>query len=269
MKNNSVCNGCKYYSVCGDDSRAVACDGFEKAVAMKTVEQIDRTIKKNRETIETTEKEIANLSMSEARAAAFHDHNKERLHELHAVAATNAEKIAALCEKVYLLKVENMILYDNRKARIFADVMPIIETACKPFIGKSYGDKTRHKIADAVRAAGYSFFFGGYHYDTLEFCKLNPRGGACGSDYIKAYADSWEYRFIDSDNKLAFDPSRVRVPVKYIENPKAHAKKVVKAYEEYKKALEKAEKAQEAMNEIKPTCIDHFNKVSNVYRSLV
>ena len=267
MKKNMICNTCKYFNTCGDVERVAPCDGYEKAVVMKTVKQIENAIKRNLETINNAENEITALSMKNERAAASNDHDIKRWKELNEISNANAGKIAELCEKVYMLKIENMILADNKKARIFADFMPVLADACKPFIGKPYGEKTREKISSTVRAAGYSFYFDGRGY--IGFVKLDDRGYACGNDYIKAYSTPYPYNFITDDNRLVFNPDNARISIKYTENPKSHAKQVVKAYEAYKKALEAAEKAQTAFNNMKPACIDHFNKVQSVYKTLV
>ena len=266
-----LCKQCKYFTSCGDVSRVEPCNGFEKAAPeMKTVDQIERAIDRNRAAIASAESEITALSFSVEIRNAIEAHDKPAYLKYHELEKGNAEKIAALCNKVYLLKIENMILYDNRKARIFSDILPIITAACKPFIGKQYGDKTRKKIFDQVHAAGYSFYFCGSHYDTLEFYKVDTgRGYDTGNGHIQAYSKKFEYRFIDADNRLVFDAEMVKPPTKYIDNPKAHAKKIINAYEDYKKALKKAESAQVALNALTPSCIDHYYKVSGIRETLL
>lgn len=258
------CKTCKYFNGCGDLVRIAPCDGYEKAAApeMKTAKQIDAAINRNLDAIAKAENDIVNLSMKQERATAFNDHNIDRLKELHKVADDNAGKIAELCEKIYLLKIETAILRDNLKARIFADAMPVIAAAVAPYNGKSYGDKTREKIRTAARANGYSFYFPDDH--SIELAKLDARGCCYSGDYIKAYG-SYKNPVIDADNKLQFAVDKFNPPFVYIDNVKSHAKRILKAFNAYKKQVATAEKLQSELNALLPATInnlravDHFN----------
>lgn len=236
---------------------------------MKGLKQINNEIKKNAARIEELTNEVCTLSNRDEIRAEARANNYARAKELHEEADKNAEQVAKLCDEIYLLKIVGAILQENRRAAIVNEALPLIAKACEPYNGKAYGEKTREKIRDQVRAAGFTFCFDGIgSRDRLEVAALNANGCCYGSDYCTIYTN-YETPFVDSYNKLQFDASTLRNRYKYAENPRKAAKEIIKAHEAYKKATAKAYAAQTILNELLPESIDRLHKVTEPYKTLV
>lgn len=268
----STCTGCKYFGACGDINRVEVCSGFQKeetiTTTMKTPEQVRKEQDKNRAKIAELEKELDTITHGEEIKSAIQTHNMERYKELNAIKEQNKERIGAICNEIYLLKVVSCVLSDNYRASVVNKALPIIRDACSQFEGKPYGEKTKQKIRDAVRAQGYTFFFDGYlTRDRLALARIDERGCVNGVDFIDIYAKH-DTPFVDKENKLHF-PAELKNPVTYSDNPRKKAKEIIKAFELFKKQAEQAEKAQNALNLLLPRCIDHFHKVNRPNNNLV
>lgn len=236
---------------------------------MKGLKQINNEIKKNAKRIEELTNEVCELSNRDEIRTEARANNYARCKELHEEAEKNAEQIKSISEEIYILKIIGAILQENRRAAIINEALPIIAAACEPYNGKAYGEKTREKIRDQVRAAGFTFYFDGYGTrDRLEVAALNANGCCYGSDYCTIYTN-YETPFVDSFNKLQFDASTLRNRYKYAENPRKAAKAIIKAHETFRKATAKAYAAQSAINELLPESIDRFRNVTEPYRTIV
>lgn len=234
---------------------------------MKDFRSIYKEIEANKATIAAAMLEIDKLSYKEERAAVkFNKANTETLKALRAQAEQNAGKIDELSNKIYLLKVENLILADNMKAAIAAEALPVILAAGKKYEGKKHGPKTADAIREEVKKAG---FFAYISSDgRTAYVSVVNRENMC-SDY--RYPDikintRYNAPFVTDENKVNFTAAEAETPA-YIEDTKSRAAAVIEAYNKYYEAREAADKARSELNDIMPAD-RYYNGNETVYKTI-
>lgn len=87
------------------------------------------------------------------------------------------------------LQITIKILKNNAKVALFNDVLPVALEILKKYSGKPYGEKTREKISDEVKAATNCRFYIGSRYGShsFEIYPVNAFGNdyniSCGTEY--------------------------------------------------------------------------------------
>ena len=217
---------------------------------MKQYKDILNQIKATRESIEAKTAEIMRLDYTEERRAAAQNggyFNNKGYKEIHEAAEANADAIRKLSDEIYTAEVMQRILYANARAALIAEALPVILKACEPYSGKPYGEKTKEKIREEVKKAGYGFYFDGYKTSRINIYKLSSDGyftnRETGEGTAAAYDDAGHIaQFLTDDNKLNIANVVIKAySDKYTEKPAQAARKTakaIKAYQEATKALE-------------------------------
>ena len=87
------------------------------------------------------------------------------------------------------LKLTRKILNNNAKIALFNEVLPVALEILKKYSGKPYGEKTREKIAEEIKAATNCRFYIGSRYDSHSFevypvdVSGNDYNISCGTKY--------------------------------------------------------------------------------------
>ena len=79
------------------------------------------------------------------------------------------------------LELTRKILKNNAKIALFNEVLPVALEILKKYSGKPYGEKTREKIAEEIKAATNCRFYIGSRYSSQSF-EIYP-AESCGYDY--------------------------------------------------------------------------------------
>lgn len=103
------------------------------------------------EEISATRAEIAETEAEEKRLTDSYM-SKSNLLERVEARRDLAEEIAAAAERVRDLKISVALLKNNAKLALFAEVMPVALEVLAKYKGKPYGEKTREKISEEVKA---------------------------------------------------------------------------------------------------------------------
>lgn len=237
---------------------------------MKDYKKILADIRKNAAAIKAIEEKIVSLDNIEARRDAAREHNFDRVKELRAEAEKNAEKVKELSDRAYMLKIAGAILKENAKAAFTAEALAIIAEVCTPYNGKSYGEKTRDKIYSEAHARGVGFYFTGYgSTDRVAIYPLDPDNKYKVFEMDCDAYTNYNNPFITAENKINLDAIKTaRSNYVYIEKPTAQARAIIKAYEDLKKATDKAEAAQSAFNAIIPEGIGSASHIGHLYATM-
>lgn len=155
------------------------------------------------------------------------------------------------------LEIETKIRHDNLRRMIYDEVLPIALDILRKYNGKPYGEKTADKIRAEVRAAGYSFYFEGYHNSRLVIYELNTEGYKTPRETettAGAYDEAGHIQyFITEDNKLNIANVIIKPwRDKYTENPAKEAAKIAKAIQAYSEATREIEKKRGALSAMLP-----------------
>lgn len=92
-------------------------------------------------------------------------------------------------ENIKNLKITMEILKNNAKVALFNDVLPVALEILKKYNGKPYGEKTREKIAEEVKAATNCRFYissrwGSHSFDVYPANSFgNDYNISCGTEY--------------------------------------------------------------------------------------
>ena len=234
---------------------------------MKTIKAIEKEITKNNERQKAIENEIDTLSMIYERHAEADARNFEKVLELRDLAKANETKIFELSEELSDLKIALQVLRENRRAATVAEGLEALKNIIAKYDGKAYGEKTRDKIREEMRAKGFSFYFDGYHLDkSADYLKINVfNTHFMSNDYTEIYTSS-QNPFIDADNKIHVDAFEgAKTNVKYSENVSKRVKEIKKAIKAHEEATAKADATQDALNNVLPYGCGYINNVSKYF----
>lgn len=226
---------------------------------MKTLKEIREEIKRNREEIQHMTAEVLRLDYTEERRQAAQGNgifNNQTWKEYSEAAKANAGRIAELSNKIYIAEVATRILQANARAALINEATPVILKACEKYNGKPYGEKTRDKIREEVRAAGYSFYFEGYEDYRIIVYELNKEGyktPAMTEATATANDEAGHLdRFITKENKLNIANVIIKPADTYTENPTKAAAEVAKAINKYSEATKALESQRRELCKILP-----------------
>lgn len=240
---------------------------------MKTLKEIKKQLEKNRANIESMTAEIMRLDYTEERRAATQGNgifNNQTWKEYFEAAKANAGRIAELSNKIYIAEVATRILQENARAALIAEATPVILKACEKYNGKPYGEKTRDKIRQEVKAAGYSFYFEGYESYRMVIYKLNAEGYTTPKETeatAAAYDEAGHIAsFITNENKLNIANVIIKPYADtYTENPTKAAEKVVKAIKAYSEATKALESQRRELCDMLPNGIKEPEWIKEYY----
>lgn len=223
---------------------------------MKNYEAAVQALESNDSAIARKEKEIIDLSFDLAIRSAISNGNMEEYKELKAKADANKDAVNALCEDVYLLKIEKAILKDNVTAALFMDAYPIIVDICKKYQGKPYGEATRQKLYEEGRKHGFSFSFSG-NYTGKERSRLCIHATDSTTNQVEVYAsyskDGTKESFVTEENKINVQNVTTKPYEKFVEDTKARALEIAEVIREYKEITRKASEVRARFTSILPT----------------
>ena len=111
------------------------------------------------------------------------------LRERHEARKAVENDMVKVSEEKKDLKITRKILKSNASIALFNEVLPVALEILKKYAGKPYGDKTREKISDEVKAAPNCRFYIGSRWNSYSF-NLYPVDGfgndydiTCGTEY--------------------------------------------------------------------------------------
>ena len=237
---------------------------------MENYTNILKQIEKETAAIKKEEARLDELDLRAEKDAAIESKDFARYKELRAAAKENMAEYAKISKSIYLREIKKRVLTNNLRAVVFSEGYKIIKEAFKPYNGKKYGDKTREKITEAVRAAGYGFFFEGCSEKyTIQIYRIG--GHYCASDNStgfsvvytdEKYPNGKTAYFITEDNTINLENVDVRPHNKYFEDVNAATKAIYKAIKDHQTALDKARATEEALRNILPDGIQRPDHLS-------
>lgn len=238
---------------------------------MENYTNILKQIEKETAAIKKEEARLDVLDLRAEKDAAIAAKDIAKYKELRAAANENLAEYAKISKSIYLREIKKRVLYSNLRAVVFSEGYKIIKEAFKPYNGKKYGDKTREKITEAVRAAGYGFFFeGGSGKYTIQIYRIS--GHYCASDNStgfsvvytdEKYPNGKTANFITEDNIINLENVEVKPHNKYFEDVNAATKAIYKAIKDHQAALSKARATEEALRDIMPDGIQRPDHLSD------
>lgn len=240
---------------------------------MEKYANILKQIEKETAAIKKEEARLEELDLRAEKDAAIESKDFAKYKELHAAAKENLAESAKISKSIYLREIKKRVLYSNLRAAVFDAGYKVITEAFKPYEGKKYGEKTRDKIHEVVRAAGFGFYFEGYSGKyQIKIYTLND-GYKDGSS-IEAegwavvytdekYPDGKSAYFITDDNTINLSGVSAKPHDKYFDDPAAATKAIYKAIKDHQAALKKARATEEALRDIMPDGIQRPDHLSD------
>ena len=159
MDNSNTCIKCKYFKTCGGANGGAPCKGYKRITRADILTDIQAA----RATIETLEN--AKKAYSEKWRALFDKYKK--------AARDNGPEAARIGKKMDMLKNDEKntaaliadintkiaILKNNYRIALFDETIPAVIDVLTKYNGRQYGEKTRAKIRDEIKAAaGINFY---------------------------------------------------------------------------------------------------------------
>lgn len=208
--------------------------------------------------IKSLNHDIDVMSMTAEIREAVQNSDMTRYKELREVVNAREDQLNSMYNTLYRLEIKRTVVRDNCRCALFNEAYPVIAKAFEPYNGKQYGEKTKEKIRDAVRAAGFIFWFDGFEDNRINIEPLND----CtvkGVNDVYAYAvslDSDGHRhngsFITSDNTINVGNVTAHFNATYIEDVNARVNEIMKALRAFYKAQELREKTRSELSAVLP-----------------
>lgn len=179
-------------------------------------------------------------------------------------------KFIELSEKQNNLQIENMILHDNARRVLYAEVMPIAIEIINKYAGKQYGEKTKQKIKEEFKEKVNCtlYIYASRYSQQITITPLNEKGF---NDWFFEYSDfdiyikhtvNGEKQNILINNKI----QKITLDMFYLSNCAAYVDNVTERIEEIKNNFAAAQEAQKALekackdfNTLLPRGIEHLN----------
>lgn len=190
--------------------------------------------------------------------------------------AERAKELNSAAAEVELLRIENKILHDNARRALVAEVLPVILEELNKYSGKPYGEKTREKINNAVKArTGCAFYIdtSSYGNNCLNIVPLD-KNGYSGTGVFRyndfeiypAYENGERLRVL-IDNKINVLPAEklcISNCPEYVENVREHAEAIRNEYNAVKKARDEYAAKVAAFNNMIPSGLKELPHVSYI-----
>lgn len=136
-------------------------------------------------------KQAENTKAAEAKAAAIHEKIKAGADFAARMAARKeyAAELAALEASAKAARLAGALLKNNAKLAFFAEAGPVVAAIWSKYAGKPYGEKTREKIRDEIKAAAGVYMYiksGDFNISEIDADGWRRPGGyeiTCGPKY--------------------------------------------------------------------------------------
>ena len=161
--------------------------------------------------------------------------------------------IERLNARIFKENIKYNIVSDNIRFALFNEAYPVIVKAFEPYAGKPYGERTKDKIREEVKKAGFWFYFGGYGDNRIEISLYNsPYVNIECTAYALSLDNAHNAQFIDNDNRVNIQNVKPSIYGHYVDNVNARANEIIKALNAFYKAQEAFENASNALNGVLP-----------------
>ena len=168
-------------------------------------------------------------------------------------------------------EIINAIIHDNNRQDIYNRVMPHVIDILKKYNGKPYGEKTKKKISEELKARCNCamYLHGGYGED-LTIVPLTDKGF---SDYRYSYRDFNIYvkypnrnekgATLTKDNKingtLEYSDFYLSDCHEYIAEPEKHAEEIMLSFKALDERYEEFERCIRVYNSMLPSRVENRN----------
>ena len=168
------------------------------------------------------------------------------------------------------------IEHDNERIKIYNKVMPTVLEILKKYNNKPYGEKTRQKISNELKATcNCALYLSNDYHEDISIVPLNNEGYTnfrfSYNDfkiYVK-YPKRDKIRPLSKDNKINAEFSLEDFYLAdcnyYIENPVEHADKILQSFAALQEEYKKFENSLSAFNSLLPSKMEH--KYINGFRN--
>lgn len=233
---------------------------------MKKYNEIKAELKENRARIDALKAEVKHLNFDAEIKAAIAGNNYTAVKDLHNKAKANAERTAEAEKEIFILEIKHRFLNSNARAALFEEAIPAIIEALKPYARKPYGEKTRAKIREEVKKAGYSFYFDGSRPYRVEIALLKD-GYTCGETTTGHAINEGGLMdgFITDDNKINIANVSARCIYDYTEDADKAAREASEAINNYIKAAKDLEEQRTELARILPDGIPAPDYIKSYY----
>lgn len=232
---------------------------------MKKFIEILEEIKQTREAVKAAEAKEKALINSYMKL----DNSKNRIEKKRAVKSEITEN----GETIKNCKIAIKILKNNAKIALFNEVMPVALEVLKKYSGKPYGEKTKQKISDEVKAAANCRFYISSRWSEHSF-DLYPVGGfgndyniSCGTKYTDGSRKS-----LLIDNKIqlvTFDELELYyISPEYVEDVPQRVEAIKAAHAEAVAKQKELKAACDRFNALAVGDINHLYYYEHIYSNM-
>ena len=195
------------------------------------------------------------------------------LRERHEARKAAENDLIKASEKKKNLQITLKILKSNARIALFNEVMPVALEVLKKYSGKPYGEKTKQKISDEVKAATNCRFYISSRWDSHSF-DIYPVDGF-GNDYNitcgTKYTDGSQKQLL-IDNKIqvvTFDELALYyISREYVENVPERVEAIKAAHAEAVTKQEELQAACYRFNALAVGDIDHLYCDKHIYTNM-
>lgn len=170
---------------------------------------------------------------------------------------------AQAADALQVLEIENKIIRDNLRRMIYNAVIPAALDILRKYNGKPYGEKTRSKISDEMKAhTGCAMYLSSrYDIGKIDITPLDAHGYTnCAFRYNDFDIYTKQHMNVLSGNKingsLTADDLYLSDCPAQVSDPHAHALKIIEEFRRIKDSYSAFERELSAFNSLLPSDMD-------------
>lgn len=205
---------------------------------MKNLQVLKKDLQKTRDNIKALQAKQKELDNIDARRAALDEKDFDKYVALKEENAANEAEYIATCEAEYIEKIVAAYIRDNIKIALYHETITVIKEVLKKYDGKPYGEKTKEKIRNEIKAAtGCSVWFG---KNEINIYELNKEGYTSPACFEVRATTPYDNPLITDENRInAGALDKVHIYQTYTENPRKAARELIKKHRAAYVAAEK------------------------------
>lgn len=205
---------------------------------MKKLNVLKKELEKTRDNIKALQARQKELDNIDARRAALEEKDMEKYIALKEENAANEAEYIKTCETEYITKIAAAYIRDNIKIALYYEVAGAIKAVLNKYDGKPYGEKTKEKIKEEIKAAtGCGVWLEKQAINIYELDNDGYRNPAC---YETRVTVPYDNPIITDENKInAGALEKIHIHQTYTENPQKAARELIKKHRAAYEATEK------------------------------
>lgn len=229
---------------------------------MENLQVLKKDLQKTCDKIKALQARQKELDNIDARRAALDEKDMKKYAALKEEKAANEAEYIKTCEAEYVEKIAAAYIRDNIKIALYYEVAAVVKAVLTKYNGKPYGEKTKEKIREEIKAAtGCGVWF---TKNEVNIHELNKEGYTSPACFEVRVTTPYNNPIFTDENKInAGALDEVHIYQTYTENPRKAARELIKKHRAAYTAAEKLNTLLSDLYHAAPTGIQNSGNITS------